>query len=84
MSAQRGGDARPKTSATWYAADIKCPFFRAHSRTEIRCEGFVEQSSTGMLFQRPSDKLRQQHDYCEREYTKCEIYRALMSAKYDD
>lgn len=79
-----GGEQRKKCSSTWYAVGIRCPFFRSHSPTEIRCEGFVDKSSSGMLFERRADKMMQQHTYCEDHYEACELYRAIVESKYSD
>lgn len=77
-------EQRPKTSKTWNAVEIKCPFFRRHSTREIRCEGVMDRTSFALLFERPRDKEFYQRTYCEGRCECCEHYRLLMDNKYTD
>lgn len=62
--------------------DIRCPFFRRHSSTEIRCEAMMDRCSSALIFERKADKEWYQSVYCESRYECCEHYRMLMAEKY--
>lgn len=79
-----GSELRPTTSKTWNAVGIVCPFFRRHSRTEIRCEGMMERTSFALIFEQARDKAWYQRTYCEGRCDRCEHYVLLMESKYSD
>lgn len=80
----QGEGRKEKRSSTHGAGLIRCPFFREHSTTEIRCEGVAEGVTTGMVFWEKKYKDRWQDIYCRGRYEACEICRMLMREKYDD
>lgn len=80
----KGGDERRTVSSTAYTSDIRCPFFRSHSKAEIRCEAVVDRCTTAMLFERQEDKLWWQKTYCEEHCECCEQHQILMESKYSD
>ena len=75
---------KPKGDKGGTASDIKCPFFRRHSRQEIRCEGVMDGTSCSINFSGARLKSWYQATYCEEHYDKCEHYRVLMDNKYAD
>lgn len=77
-------EKRPQTSKTWNSKNILCPFFRRHSRTEIRCEGMMEHTSFAIIFEKEKDKKFYQQTYCEGRCDCCEHYALLMAQKYDE
>lgn len=80
----RGGGEGGKLSSTEYTAKIVCPFFRSHSRTQIRCEAVIERATTAMIFERQEDKTWWQQTYCEGHCECCEQHMILMESKYGD
>ena len=64
-------------------ANAKCPFYRRCERQTIVCEGMVERSAIHLTYCNARDLERQQEVFCCREYEKCEIYAAILRAKYD-
>lgn len=72
-----------KLAANQGTSNIICPFFRCHSDREIRCEGIMDESTTGISFRSPTKKAFFLRTYCEKQYKACEIYNMLMD-KYTD
>lgn len=68
----------------WGAEEVKCPFFRSHTYVEILCEGVTDDSTIRMLYRNRKGREKQERIFCADRYKNCEIYRAIMSAKYDD
>lgn len=64
----------------------QCPFYRSddRERKKIICEGIVDKSWLGLYFDRKKTYETQLNVFCCEHYKKCEIYRMLMKAKYDD
>lgn len=71
---------------SWRQADIVCPFFRNEDEKNksINCEGIVEGSVICSRFRSPKKRERQLNIYCERDYRRCEIYQAILKAKYSE
>lgn len=67
-------------------ADAQCPFFKFDEikKNRIVCEGFVEESSLALIYCRRKDYETQLRVFCCEHYKRCEVYRMLMSAKYDE
>ncbi len=73
-------------AGSWKRANIKCPFYvndKLKDRT-ITCEGMFDRSQCTHKFRRGSDRLQQMELFCAGSYQKCEIYRAIMEAKYPE
>ena len=70
---------------SWRQADIKCPFFRNENEKEksINCEGILNGSVVCSRFRSPKKREKQLRLFCEDEYTRCEIYKAI-DVKYRD
>ena len=63
---------------------VKCPFYRNDDgKTVVSCEGFVDGSTVKLQYRRKADFKQQMEIFCCDHYKNCEIYRALMEAKYD-
>lgn len=82
--AEKEGGARRKCSGSVHTRDIRCPFFRRHSKNEIRCEAMMDRCSSALIFEREKDKSWYQTQYCENHYEMCEHYLMLMQRKYDE
>ena len=67
-------------------ADVQCPFFKfdEDKKNRIVCEGIVDKSSLALIYCRRKDYYAQLSVFCCEHYKKCEIYRMLMEAKYDE
>lgn len=63
---------------------VKCPFYREDKRDTIKCEGTIPDSNSINTFLRHEDKKLQMTLFCEEDYQKCEHYRAVIAAKYED
>lgn len=75
------------TGSSWKGrSDAQCPFFRSDvgNQKRINCEGIVDKSTLALTFQRKKDYDIQLRVFCCEHYKKCEIYRMLMEAKYDE
>ena len=72
------------TSATAGADDVKCPFFVAHNKTEVVCEGFMDNCRTSQKFKLAKDKAFHQKTFCENQYERCEMYCSIMHWKWPD
>lgn len=81
---EKEGGARRKCSCSVHTRDILCPFFRRHSKIEIRCEAMMDRCSSALIFERECDKAWYQAQYCEERYEMCEHYLMLMQHKYED
>ena len=77
----------PMTGSSWKGrSDAQCPFFKSdvYKIRRINCEGIVDESTLALTFQRKQDYETQLDVFCCEHYKKCEVYRMLMAAKYDE
>ena len=67
-------------------ADAQCPFYKSNDdqKKSILCEGLVDRSSIALFYHLKKDYTNQLFIFCCEHYKKCEIYRTLMEAKYDE
>ena len=67
-------------------ADTLCPFYRFDDgqKRRIVCEGIVDGSTLASTFRMRNDYEIQLGVFCCEHYQKCEIYRMLMEAKYEE
>ena len=75
----------PQKTSKWGAL-VKCPFYKSdrEKNRSISCEGVFEGSISEHRFRRQRDREKQLRLYCAADYSKCEIYQAIMEAKYPD
>lgn len=66
------------------AAEVLCPFYRKNKATMIGCEGITEESSIRMMFSNAAACMQQMDIFCCARYKNCEVYEAVMKAKYAD
>ena len=66
--------------------NVQCPFFKFDDlkRKRIVCEGIVDKSNLALIYCRRKDYDTQLGVFCSEHYKKCEVYRMLMEAKYDE
>lgn len=73
-----------RPSATAGTGDIRCPYFVAHSQTEIVCEGLIDDCRSVMRFRSADGKTFHQKTYCEQEYKRCEMRCAIEHFKWPE
>ena len=73
-----------RPSSTAGTGDIKCPFFVAHNDSEIVCEGMIDGCRSCMRFRETTRKKFHQETYCEKEYTRCEMYCSILHWKWPE
>lgn len=58
---------------------VRCPFFQDdNGKTDIVCEGLVEDSCLILRYKEREDWKLQMQGFCCGRYTNCEIYRVLI------
>ena len=75
-----------KRKLGWEAADVRCPFYKMHSRTErrINCEGCVDRAELISRFANIALMEKHLGQYCAGKYEGCPVYDCVYRAKYDD
>lgn len=61
---------------------IVCPLYKSRRTNSISCEGLFPRSTIIHQIDRPRDLRTQIDVFCTRHYKKCEIYRAVIAARY--
>lgn len=62
---------------------IVCPLYKSRRTNSISCEGLFPRSTIIHQIDRPRDLRTQIDIFCTtRNYKKCEIYRAVIAARY--
>lgn len=70
-------------SGSYWQAYVLCPFYKYDDgKRRITCEGLVDNSSLALVYHKKADFDTQIGVFCCEHYTKCEVYRMLIS-KYD-
>ena len=71
---------------SWNKREIQCPFYKHDSYRDksIVCEGVFDRSLCVHRFRRGEDRRKQIELFCSDGYKTCEIYRAIMEAKYPE
>lgn len=75
---------RNRISTTADTGDIRCPFFIAHGKSEIVCEGLIEGSRIKTVFDEPEDKKWHQANYCEKQFGRCELCCSIRHWRWED
>lgn len=73
-----------RISSTSDTGNICCPFFEAHGKIEIVCEGVITETQNLTRFRTEKDKAFHQATYCEGNYKRCEIYNSIMHWKWPE
>lgn len=70
----------------YLCTEVQCPFYRNMDRKgrKILCEGLEDQSNITISYRKKQMWQRQVNTYCCGRYKACEIYTAIMQAKYLD
>lgn len=68
---------------TYKDVEVKCPFFKEHTKKGITCEGLTEDSIIKLCFLSTESKDLQARVFCNTKYQNCEIYR-MLEKKYEE
>jgi hypothetical protein len=74
-------------NGSWKAKqDAKCPFYKSNDdkQRRILCEGIIDQSTVALTYCLRADYDTQLGVFCCEHFKKCEVYRMIMEAKYDE
>ena len=71
-------------STTRDTGNILCPYFIAHGKRDILCEGIIDGSRICLRFSKGEAKSWHQHTYCEGRFQMCEIYRCIMHWRWPE
>ena len=72
-------------SGSFKQIEVQCPFYKFDDgKYRITCEGLVDDSSLALIYHRKHDYQTQINVFCCNHYKKCEVYRMLVEAKYDE
>lgn len=63
---------------------VCCPFYKKRGGQMIRCEGLVDGGSITLGFPAKRAAGTQWRTFCCGRYERCEIYRAVCAAKYEE
>ena len=63
---------------------VRCPFYRAHAKTAVKCEGPIPGTAVTVEFRRKSAKDKQYTVFCCGRFEYCEMYRAAAREYEDD
>lgn len=66
------------------SADVRCPFYKKNKASMISCEGITDDCSINLNFRNTPSCMQQMDIFCCDHYKRCEIYEAIMKAKYED
>ena len=75
---------RDRISTTANTGDIACPFFIAHGKKDIVCEGLIDGTRMCCAFADPEEKTWHQKNYCEKHYKRCEMFCSIRHWKWPE
>lgn len=61
---------------------VQCPFWRELEGNRIGCEGITDHCTICLNFDTPDWRAQQERIFCCGAFRNCEIYRAIVEAKY--
>lgn len=64
--------------------EVGCPFYKRSNSVVIRCEGIAWDGYTDLGFRTMREKDKQMRIFCCKHYRNCEVYRAIVAAKYEE
>lgn len=59
-------------------AEVKCPFFRGHTYTDIGCEGITSNTTIKLSFTSVSGLRAHEKIFCCDHFRNCELYAAII------
>lgn len=73
------------SSGSYRQVLVQCPFYLYDDGAgRICCEGAVDGTTMATLFRHRGQLQQHMRIFCEDAFTCCELYRAVMAAKYED
>ena len=66
-------------STSYDDVNAKCPFFSSSDRERIICEGITDSCISIIKFKDKSTRTEHKEIFCDSQYEKCYMYRALNS-----
>jgi hypothetical protein len=60
----------------------QCPFWRELRGQRVGCEGLTDHCRIILCFDAPETKQQHEEVFCCEHYDYCEIYNAVLEAKY--
>lgn len=84
QSVRREASEGHKTHKTNGQTYILCPFWHCRKQREIHCEGLVQKSEIVLMYSTITDTNVQVNVFCKDHYANCEIYRAVLEARYPE
>lgn len=71
-------------SGSFRQVEVECPFYKYDDgKRRVTCEGIVSDSSVALIFHNRQDYEKQMDVFCCHCFKNCEVYRMLMTEKYD-
>ena len=77
-------ETQRRFSATAGTGGICCPFFVAHGKNEILCEGIVPGSRSCVMWRNANEREFHERTYCENQYRRCEQYCSIMHWRWEE
>lgn len=72
-------------SGSYRQVYVKCPFYLYDDGARrICCEGIAPETTVATMFRHRGQLQQHMRIFCENAFTCCELYRAVMAAKYED
>lgn len=70
--------------SSWAARDVKCPFYKSNSPTQIVCEGIDDSTAIKLNFENKEKCKQYMWKYCNlvKNYGNCQLA-WLLTKKYD-
>lgn len=68
----------------WARKYVKCPFYRGDGEETVSCEGPFDDVGVTLKFRGPKKQKRHMEVFCAEHFTKCEVFRMVHEAKYDE
>ncbi|MCQ2418799.1 MAG: hypothetical protein MJ085_03330 [Clostridia bacterium] len=63
---------------------MRCPLYLKDCGTRLNCEGITDECTLQLNFHTKNAKDQQIAIFCRDRYRNCELYEAIMKAKYAD
>lgn len=66
------------------AGKVRCPLYHKDCGTRLNCEGITDECTLQLNFRTKTAKDLQIGVFCRDRFQNCELYEAIMKAKYAD
>lgn len=63
---------------------VRCPLYRKDGGVRLNCEGITDECTLQLNFRTKAAKNQQIGIFCRDRFRYCELYEAIMKAKYAD